>query len=385
MEKNLLELIKISRIVGKNSLLIQGGGGNTSVKTDDGKFMYIKASGTALKDMNTKTGWRRLKLESVLSIIKDKSIASLDVYRREIEVVSRLRSACDDRIKGHVRPSIESHLHAMLGKYVIHLHPAAVLAYTCAKGGKHRLQKLFKNEKYPPLWVPYADPGFMLARRVMRLVEDYQKQFGAKPAILFLEKHGLLISTQNASAALKLVQKVIKGCNNKLIQFKAVKSMPVNQQALNYTKRCIQQAVLKVTGQKPSIYYLFDRDIAAFSARAESKRLLSFGALTPDELLYANGPAMWINKCDLGKIAGKLSRQIKKGAKPAAAFLVEDVGLFIVGTKKMIPAVSQIVRNSFFIRTNANRIGGISFLNKRQQEFIYNWEADAFRKRIAEG
>jgi rhamnose utilization protein RhaD (predicted bifunctional aldolase and dehydrogenase) len=79
MEKNLLELIKISRIVGRDSLLIQGGGGNTSVKTDDGKFMYIKASGTALADMSTKTGWRRLKLESVLSIIKDKSIACLDV------------------------------------------------------------------------------------------------------------------------------------------------------------------------------------------------------------------------------------------------------------------------------------------------------------------
>ena len=28
-----------------------GGGGNTSVKTEDGRYMYIKASGTALKDM----------------------------------------------------------------------------------------------------------------------------------------------------------------------------------------------------------------------------------------------------------------------------------------------------------------------------------------------
>jgi rhamnose utilization protein RhaD (predicted bifunctional aldolase and dehydrogenase) len=133
------------------------------------------------------------------------------------------------------------------------------------------------------------------------------------------------------------------------------------------------------------IHYFFDSDIAAFSAGGEAKELLAFGALTPDELLYANGPAMWVGKNKQGKIESKLHRQIKNGVKPAAAFLVEDVGLFIVGTKKMVPAILEIVRNSFFIRTNANRIGGISFLNKKQQGFIYNWEADAFRKRIAEG
>ena len=58
MDKALSELIKISNAVGRNAALVQGGGGNTSVKTADGKYMYIKASGTALKDMNGKHGWR---------------------------------------------------------------------------------------------------------------------------------------------------------------------------------------------------------------------------------------------------------------------------------------------------------------------------------------
>ena len=46
MDKALAELIKISNATGKDPTLVQGGGGNTSAKTDDGKFMYIKASGT---------------------------------------------------------------------------------------------------------------------------------------------------------------------------------------------------------------------------------------------------------------------------------------------------------------------------------------------------
>jgi rhamnose utilization protein RhaD (predicted bifunctional aldolase and dehydrogenase) len=78
MDKALSELIRMSNTVGKDRSLVQGGGGNTSVKTADGKYMYIKASGTALKDMNGRKGWRRVRLDSVLSIIEDESIVKLE-------------------------------------------------------------------------------------------------------------------------------------------------------------------------------------------------------------------------------------------------------------------------------------------------------------------
>ena len=58
-DKALTDLIRISNLVGKDPALVQGGGGNTSVKTADGKYMFIKASGTALKDMNATQGWRQ--------------------------------------------------------------------------------------------------------------------------------------------------------------------------------------------------------------------------------------------------------------------------------------------------------------------------------------
>ena len=172
MDKALLELIRISNAVGKDPTLVQGGGGNTSVKTADGKYMYIKASGTALKDMSEKQGWRRLRLDAVLSVIEDKAIARLDAQSRETEVVNRLLLACDDEVVGTARPSVEAHLHAFLNKCVIHLHPSVVGAYVNAKHGKAELQKLFKTEKRPPLWVPYTDPGFTLAKRIAKLVGD---------------------------------------------------------------------------------------------------------------------------------------------------------------------------------------------------------------------
>ncbi len=383
MNRALSELIRISRVVGKDTSLAQGGGGNTSVKTEDGRYMYIKASGTALKDMNEQEGWRRLRLDSVLSIIKDKSISQLEIQAREMEVVKRLFVACDDDVAGESRPSVEAHLHAFLDKCVIHLHPVAVLAYCCAKDGRVELEKLFKGEKFPPVWVPYTDPGFMLAKKVARAVVNYQKRFGAKPAILFLQKHGLLVSAESSDAALGLLRKVINRCMSKLRQPKGKKNKPVSQQVVADAKQCIRGAFFEATGQRPAIGYFYDDAIAGFWSQRGARKLLLPGALTPDELLYANGPAMWVEDCDSKQIAGRLRRQLEMGRKPSVAFLVKGVGLFVAGGKKIALTVRDIVESSFFIRTNALRLGGILALSKRGRDFINKWESEAFRKKLA--
>jgi rhamnose utilization protein RhaD (predicted bifunctional aldolase and dehydrogenase) len=385
MDKTLSQLIRISNTVGKDTSLIQGGGGNTSVKTKDGRYMYIKASGTALKDMNEQNGWRRLRLDSVLSIIKDKSITQLGTYARETEVVNRLFLACDDKITSDARPSVEAHLHAFLDKCVIHLHPVAVLAYACAKNGRAELEKLFKEERFPPVWVPYTNPGFTLAKKIARLVDDYQNRCSKKPAILFLQKHGLLISTNSPDSALRLLRKVINCCASKLKQPKAGKTEPVCQEIIADTKLCIHRAFFKGTGQHTTTTYFYDDAIAAFWRQKNAQKMLSSAVLTPDELLYANGPAMWVDGCDSKKIADRLTSQIKKGRKPSVAFLVKGVGLFVIGTKKIAPTIRDIVESSFVIRSNAFRLGGILTLTKSEQEFINQWEPEVFRKKLASG
>jgi rhamnose utilization protein RhaD (predicted bifunctional aldolase and dehydrogenase) len=394
MDKALTDLIRISNITGKDSALIQGGGGNTSVKTPDGKYMYIKASGTDLKDMNKYAGWCKLRLAPVLAIIKDKSIAKLGVQARETKVVKRLLLACVDKASAGSRPSIEAHLHAMLGKCVIHLHPVAVLSFACAKNGKAELEKLFKkieNQKskiknsLPPLWVPYAHPGFALAKKIAKLNADYQNRFGKKPAVLFLQKHGLLISADSPDAALRLLRSIISRCAGKLKYPKAGKTKPLNQKMIAYAKLCIRRAFYEATGRYAVISYFYDDAIAAFWRQKNAQKLLTPSALTPDELLYANGPAMWIEDCNPKKIARRLTRLIKKGKTPPVAFLVKGSGLFVVGMEKIAAAVRDIVKNSFVIRTNASRLGGILTLNYAEQDFINRWEADAFRKKLANG
>ena len=397
MNKALAELIQISNETGGDPTLVQGGGGNTSVKTADGKYMYIKASGTALKDMNQKKGWRRIRLEPVLAILKDKSLPKLDASTREPKVVNMLLDACDDNVKTIARPSVEAHLHACLNTCVIHLHPSVAGAYVNAKNGKTKLARLFKDETLPPLWVPYTDPGFLLAKKIARLVNSYQGKFGKKPSILFLEKHGLFITSKTASSALRLVHSVMKRCNSKLKQPRPGSAKAVEQEKIDDLKLCIERACFQAARKRTTIWYYYNDAIADFLNQKDAKKMLS-GSLTPDELVYANGPAMWIempkSKKSLSKeilkgkskiIADRLKHQIKNGKKPYVAFLVKDVGLFVSGIEKIAPTVRDIVLYSIFIRSNAYRMGGILTLNKRQEDFINNWESEAFRKKLASG
>lgn len=377
------DLIKISNAVGRGTSLVQGGGGNTSVKTADGKYMYIKASGTALKDMHAQAGWRRMNIAAVLGIIKDPVFERLDVNTREIEVVNRLGLCCDDNATSGARPSVEAHLHAMLDDCVIHLHPMAVGAYVNAKNGRARVEKMFVSEKYPPLWVPYSDPGFMLGKGMLKLVSGYRNRYGRKPRIMFLEKHGLFVAHHSPKAAMQLMHKAIGMLARKLKQPKAAGKIRVSQDTVTAAKLAVRKAVHAATGKYESVHFFMNGIIAGFMARKDAGKLLAEGALSPDELVYANGAPLWLEKCDSRQIEARLKAQINKAQKPAAAFLLKGVGLFVSADEKTAPIVNDIAASSFFIRANTATLGGMLVLTKRQCDFINNWEAEAFRKQVA--
>jgi len=381
MNKSLIELIKISNTVGKDTKLVQGGGGNTSVKTNSGRFMYIKASGSTLKDMNAEKGWRILDVENVLSILSDKSLAKLEVNKRETSIVKRLADCCIDKLNSNARPSVEAHLHAMLDKYVIHLHPDAVRAFVNAKQGQQKVEKLFSKWKNLPLWIPYVDPGFMLAKKFETLIDNYQSEYKRKPAVIFLEKHGLIVSSDSLNMALKLVGQVVKTMQSGLKQLSAAMPKTCDVQEIIKTKLAIRKAYFKVTGQYVQVKFFMDKIIAGAIKNKKTKKMLSCPALSPDELVYANGTSVWLETADADKIEAKLNQQIKKGEKIAKAFLVKGLGLFVTAPEKTANVIKDVVSSSLIIRHNAINMGGIKSLTKREIDFVNNWESEAFRQK----
>ena len=100
--------------------------------------------------------------------------------------------------------------------------------------------------------------------------------------------------------------------------------------------------------------------------------MLKAGPLNPNEIIYCNGPAIWLEKPQKDKIIAELKKQISKGRKPSVALLVKNLGLFVIGSVKSAPIAEQAVCSSLFIRYNAKRFGGIVALTKPERDFIYN-------------
>ena len=383
MDQALADLIKISRRVGADTALVQGGGGNTSLKTADGKHMYIKASGTAIKDISEHRGWRRLRVAAVCAIIQDESLAGLTETERENEIANRLRLCCEDEVAGDARPSVEAHLHAALGRCVVHLHPVAVGAYVCAKNGRAALERLFADEKLPPLWVPAADPGYMLALTVCRLVDQYQQKRGRRPAALFLEKHGLFVTAESADEVLRQVERVIARCSEGLPRAKSIKVRQPAREQIVPVGLAIRRALREATGRYHCVRHFLDPGIAGLLARPDVRQLAAAASITPDELVYANGSPMWLDAPDARAVRTKLERLVAKGEKPSASFLVKGVGLLVAGSAGALESIKDVVVGSLQVRSYAQSFGGPNPLSKRQRNFIVNWEAESFRKKVA--
>lgn len=157
-KQSLAQLVEISCAAGSRTDYVQAGGGNTSVKSPDGQTMAIKASGTALTAMSESAGWVEVNVAAVLSIFERKDLATMETDAREARVLQHLSSAI---VGGKGRPSVETALHAMLGKVVIHTHPVAANALNCGPG-VNALKEITAAGELPPLWVPYTDPGLAL-------------------------------------------------------------------------------------------------------------------------------------------------------------------------------------------------------------------------------
>ncbi|MFA5995925.1 MAG: class II aldolase/adducin family protein [Patescibacteria group bacterium] len=167
MDKTLATLLELSHQLGSLPTMIQGGGGNISVKNDTA--LYIKASGTTFKNMTINHGYA--------------------VIDRKTQVI--LGSTAT------IRPSMELPMHLSLPNITIHTHPVYVNVFNCMVNGTEILHKLFDDLK--PLFVTYHTPGQALARAIQEQLKENNN-----PKVLFLANHGLITCSNNANEALQL-------------------------------------------------------------------------------------------------------------------------------------------------------------------------------------
>ena len=177
-------LIDLCTDLGTNINIVQGAGGNISIKQDNN--FWIKASGTWLADARKSSIFVQLGLKEVLAAYENGSNDFTEC------IVSN----------NGLRPSIETSLHAIMPqKVVVHVHSINSLSWVARKGGEQLVAERLKGLSWA--WIDYIRPGLPLTQ----LVQSVQK---GKPQIdiLMMANHGLVVAADTVTEVKALLKEV---------------------------------------------------------------------------------------------------------------------------------------------------------------------------------
>jgi len=183
-------LADLSARIGASRDLVQGAGGNTSLKA--GGALWVKASGTWLAWARDRPIFTGLDLDGILR--------RLEAGEEDPVMPARLDPAAP------LRPSIETTLHALLPhRVVLHVHSVSAIALAVRPDGEAAAAPRLAGLRWA--WVPYARPGLPLTRAVQGAVRGVT---AGAPDILLLGSHGLVVggaSEDEAAARLEEVER----------------------------------------------------------------------------------------------------------------------------------------------------------------------------------
>lgn len=385
-------IVALSRKYGADPAFVLAGGGNTSVKDD--QSLWVKASGTSLATIDAE-GFVQLDRDALQQLLE--SDVPNDREDREATFKKRILAARKDPASS-LRPSVETVLHHLLpGQYVIHTHPTAANVLTCSSRGRAIAEELFADEV---IWIPFIDPGWLLAREVYQAVGQWQQKTGRKDAPpILMENHGLLVCGDDAETIASRTEAVIDAVHRKLTEsdsrqcpFGAIELL--DQARRETLMRKIGPLLRGLLGSDEALPIVRFDDSAAVSqlvCGAEGLAAAASGPLTPDQIVYCHSFPLWIDTPETedpaelrDELAGAIEEhETRTGAAPKI-ILVAGVGLFAVGESyKSAETARAVYADAIAVMAGASRLGKIQPLSDDARTFIENWEVEAYRRNIA--
>jgi len=183
-------LARISTRFGNDPLLVQGAGGNNSVKSEDGT-MKVKASGLALKNLTKESGWVSLPVQNVRLLVEKGPDCSFLNPATDEWLASEIDKITSSPSLGY-KASIEAAMHAVLGKIVVHVHPVEINVLLCAEGGRNICDRIFSGIKF--LWIDPLPPGYYLARAIHESMMACNEE---KPSVILMANHGVIVHAES--------------------------------------------------------------------------------------------------------------------------------------------------------------------------------------------
>lgn len=328
---------EVSVQLGKDPLIIQGGGGNISYKDPNTNSLWIKASGKWLKNAKKENIYIELDL--------DKGINWLNSGKHEFPSDWQKTSSLNIPL----RPSIETSLHLLFDKKVVfHTHPVNILSHVVLNNLETTLSPLLENLNWA--LISYQKPG----RDLAQAISEHPK-FG-ECSIYILQNHGLVVCADTPEEAQDITLEVIQ--KTTVLVRNAECDLPKIHELESQFKSCGYK--LPVNSKIHSLAF----DPISFTSFAQDNNVLY-----PDQAVFLGKNAPIIDNL------ADINNTIK-----SPFFVIPNLGVFIQESASAMVEAMLLCHAEVLSRISAG--ASLNYLSDSAVAELTNWNAEKYRQSI---
>ncbi|MFN5019097.1 class II aldolase/adducin family protein [Bradyrhizobium sp.] len=331
---DLMALREMSARVGRDMSMVQGAGGNSSLK--DGDLLWVKASGTWLSDAAEKDIFVPVLLP-----------AALEALARDDE---RIPLAAP----GNLRASIETSLHALMPhRVVLHVHSVNTIAWAVRRDASDAFATRLAGLAWRHL--DYHHPGLPLARDVGEIVTQDRID------VLVLGNHGLVVGAESCDAALALARDV-----------EARLALPVR------AAPAPDEAALRRLCAGTDYRLPLDAGCHCIATDPFNRAVASGGSLYPDHVVFLGPGLPTVDGADA--LAALLTRAEANRLPAPVAALAPGLGAII--RRDASPGAEAMLSCLALVTSRLPRDADIVYLAAEHEQALLNWDAERYRQQL---
>ena len=342
------DFLSMSRRVGSDPMLVQGPGGNTSVKS--GGSMWIKASGTRLSDSGVREVFLPVDIDRVISEFNGGGDGS-----------------CTRAVIGPsqgLRPSIETTFHAVLPqRFVFHYHSVLALCHLISPEGIATLPR--KLDGLDWTLVDYRKPGIPLTGEITA-------SLGAgDPEVILLKNHGVIVAADRVSRIASIIESVEERLELPA-EIRRDSPTPISQHGDDLPRQPHPHQTSRSDGRAEVVStWEVLPGTGSVSEQLELRRRMSSGCYFPDQAVFL-GP----------KVPLVSRKEIEEGVDPDVPAVIAD-GFGVLVRRDCLPEVRDMVLCLVDVFSRVPREWSVTALAPGEIDELVDWDAERFRRQAA--
>lgn len=339
-------LLQLSMQVGSDPSLVQGAGGNTSIKMDD--TLWIKASGTWL--MNA------LGQNIMVPVALDPLLQALQINDAEAEQTQSF--VISEKNPEDLRPSIETTVHAVFPqKIVVHVHCVNTISLALRSDASDVLAPLLSSFNWR--FVPYVKPGLSLSRSIASVL--YRDDIPAD--VVVLGNHGLVVAAETVAEA-----------NDLLCQVCAALQQPLRETPAAYMH--------KLQALAAGSDYELPKQIETHAVALDDIALdiAKGGSLYPDHVIFLGEGSV---VADPQETPSRVVWRLSNDNQPMPVSIIFP-GVGVLMKKGCGDGAQAMARCLADVCTRVPDDASVNYLTNDQNKELLNWDAEQYRQSLNE-